>query len=82
MCCIFLLIFCEVANHFVAVREIWVVKGIVSVVEGLNIINLYAIDVSVTGQQPKYVVLCVQYEKLITFKMLCSQISNFCALQF
>ena len=56
--------FCEVANHFVAVREIRVVKGIVSVVEGLNIINLYAINVLVTGQQPIYVVLCVQYEKI------------------
>ena len=60
MCCIFLCIFCEVANHFVAVCN-----GIVSVVEGgLNIINLYAMDVPVTGQQPIYVVLCVQYEKL------------------
>ena len=48
----------------VAVREILVVKDIVSVVEGLNIINLYAIDVPVTEQQPIYVVLCVQYEKL------------------
>ena len=33
-------------------------KGIVLVVEGLNIINLY-----VTGpEQPIYVVLCIQYE--------------------
>ena len=38
-------------------------KGIVLVVEGLNIINLYAIYDPVTGQeQPIYVVLCVQYE--------------------
>ena len=38
-------------------------KGIVLVVEGLNIINLYAIYDPVTGQeQPIYVVLCVQYK--------------------
>ena len=38
-------------------------KGIVLVVEGLNIINLYAIYDPVTGpEQPIYVVLCVQYE--------------------
>ena len=55
--------FCEVANHFVAVRKILVVKGIVLVVEGLNIINLYAIYDQVTGpEQPIFVVLCVQYE--------------------
>ena len=61
--CIFLFIFCEVANHFVAVRKILVVKGIVLVVKGLNIINLYAIYDPVTGlEQPIYVVLCVQYE--------------------
>ena len=35
MFCIFLFIFCEVANHFVAVRKIWAVKGIVLVVEGV-----------------------------------------------
>ena len=64
MRCIFLFIFCEVTNHFVAVREIWVVKGIVSVVKGLNIINLYAIDVLVTGQQPIHVVLYIQYGML------------------
>ena len=56
--------FCEVANHFVAVRKILVVKGIsVLVVEGLDIINLYAIYDPVTEpEQPVYVVLCVQYE--------------------
>ena len=37
MFCIFLFISWEVANHFAAVRTIWVVKGIVLVVEGLNI---------------------------------------------
>ena len=38
-------------------------KGIVLVVEGLNIFNLYAIHDLVTGpEQPIYVVLCVQYE--------------------
>ena len=38
-------------------------KGIVLVVEGLNIINLYTIYDPVTGpEQPMYVVLCVQYE--------------------
>ena len=63
MFCIFLFIFCEVANHFVAVRKLRVVKDIVQVVEGLNIINLYAIYDPVTGsEQPIYVVLCVQYE--------------------
>ena len=63
--CIFLLIFCEVANHFVAVHKIWVVKDIVSVVDGLNIINLKAIYDLVTGpEQPVYVVICVQYKKL------------------
>ena len=36
MFCIFLLIFCEAVNHFVAVRKILVVKGIVLVVKGLN----------------------------------------------
>ena len=63
MFCIVLFIFCEVANHFVAVRKIWVVKGIVPVVKGLNIISVYAIDDRVTGpEQPVYVVLCVQNE--------------------
>ena len=54
---IFLFFFlCEVANHFVAVRKIWVVKRIVLVVEGQNIINLYAIYDPVTGpEQPIYV---------------------------
>ena len=38
-------------------------KGIVLVVEGLKIINLYAIYDPVTGpEQPIYVVLCIQYE--------------------
>ena len=38
-------------------------KGIVLVVEGLNIINLYAIYDPVTGpEQQIYVVLCVLYE--------------------
>ena len=38
-------------------------KGFVLVVEGLNIINLYAIYDPVTGpEQPIYVVLCIQYE--------------------
>ena len=56
--------FCEVANHFVAVRKVLVVKGIsVLVVEGLNIINLYAIYDPVTEpEQPVYVVLCIQYD--------------------
>ena len=37
--------------------------GIALVVEGLNIINLYANFDPVTGpEQPIYVVLCVQYE--------------------
>ena len=63
MFCIFLFIFCLVAKHSVAVRKIWVDKGIVLVVEGLNIINLYAIYDPVTGQeQPIYIVRCVQYE--------------------
>ena len=35
------------------------------VIEGLNIINFYAIYDRVTGpEQPIYVVICVQYEKL------------------
>ena len=38
--CIFLFIICGVAHHFVAVLKIGVVKGIVPVVEGLNIINI------------------------------------------
>ena len=43
--------------------QILVVKGIVLVVEGLNIINLYAIYDPVTGpEQPIYVVLREQYE--------------------
>ena len=63
MFCIFVFIFCEVANHFVAVRKICVVKGIVLEVEGLNIINLYAIYDRDTGsEQPIYVVLCIQYK--------------------
>ena len=38
-------------------------KDIVRVVEGLNIINLYAIyDPDTEPEQPIYVVLCVQYE--------------------
>ena len=61
MFCIFLFIFCEVANHFVAVHNVWVVKGIVFFVEDLNIINMDAIYDSVTRpEQPIYVVLCVQ----------------------
>ena len=61
--CIFLFIFCEVANHFAALGKIWVVNGIVLEVEGLNIINLYAIYDPVTGpEQWIYVVLCLQYE--------------------
>ena len=41
-------------------HKILVVKGIVLVVEGLNIINLYD---PVTGpEQPLFVVLCVQTE--------------------
>ena len=63
MFCIFLFIFCEVANHFVAVHKFWVLKGIVLVAKGLNIINLYAIYDPITGtEQPIYVVQCVQYE--------------------
>ena len=63
MFCIFLFICCEVVNHFVAVHKIYVVKGIVLVVEGLNVINLYVIFDPVTGlEQPTYVVLCVQYK--------------------
>ena len=38
-------------------------KGIVLVVDGLNIINVYANYDPVTGpEQPIYVVICVQYE--------------------
>ena len=59
----FCISFYEVANHFVAVRNILVARGIVLVDEGLNIINLYAIYDPVTGpEQPIYVVLCVPYE--------------------
>ena len=62
--CIFLFIFCEVASQFVAVHKNWKVKGIVPVVEGLNIIDLYAIYDQVTGQEQLiYVVICIQYEK-------------------
>ena len=46
---------------FVTVREIWVVKVIVAVVEGVNIISLYAIYDPATGpEQPIYEVICVQ----------------------
>ena len=63
MFCIFLFIFCQVAKHSVAVRKMSVDKDIVLVVEGLNILRLYAIYDPVTGpEQPIYVVLCVQYE--------------------
>ena len=63
MFCIFLFIFCEAANYFVAVHKIWVVEGIVLVGEGLNIINLHVIYDPITGtEQPIYVVLCVQLE--------------------
>ena len=52
----------KLQNHFVAVRKICVVKGIVLIVKGLNIINLYAIYDLVTGpEQLVFVVLCVQY---------------------
>ena len=65
MFCIFLFVFCQVANHSVAVCKIWVDKDIVLVVEGLNIINLYAIYDPVTGpEQPIYVGICVQYKKV------------------
>ena len=64
MFCIFLFIFCKVANHFVAVHKIQVVKDIVPVVECLNIINLYAFYDPATGpEQQIYVVLWVQYER-------------------
>ena len=56
MSCIFLFIFCEVANHFEAVRKIGVVKGIVLVVKGLNIINLNVFYDPVTG--PEKAALC------------------------
>ena len=63
--------FCEVANHFVAVCKILVVKGIVLVVEDLNIINLYAIYDPVTGpEQPKNIVLCVQYDTKCGAKLM------------
>ena len=58
--CIFLFIFVKLQT-FVAVCKIWVVKAIVPVVEGLNIISLYTFYELVTGpKQPIYVVLCVQ----------------------
>ena len=38
--CIFLFIICGDAHHFVDVRNLWVVKGIVPVVEGRNKINM------------------------------------------
>ena len=61
MLCIFLFIFCEDANHFVAVRIIGVVNGIELVVEGLNRISLFAIYDPVTRpEQQIYIVLCVQ----------------------
>ena len=60
---IFLFIFCEVASQVVAVHLIWVVNGIVPVVDGLNKINLYAIYDPVIGpEQPIYVAICVQFE--------------------
>ena len=63
MFCIFLFIFCEVANHVVAVRKILVVKGIELVVKGLSIINLYATYDPVTRPElPMYVVLCIQHK--------------------
>ena len=63
MFCILLFIFCQIANYCVAVRKIWVVNGIVLIVEGQNMINLYAIYGPVFGpEQPIYVLLCVQYE--------------------
>ena len=57
--------FCEVTNHFATVRKSWVVKGIVPVIEGLNIINLYAISDPVTGPEQRInVVLGIQCEKV------------------
>ena len=43
----------KIARHFVAVFNIWVVKGIVPVVEGINnlIIILYAVDYPITGPE-------------------------------
>ena len=59
-----MLIFCEVANHFVAVCKIWVVKGIVLVVECLNIINFLCNlwPGHWTRTTDIYIVLSVQYE--------------------
>ena len=64
MFCIFLFIFCEVANHFEAVHKILCSQGHCNIeVQGLNIINLYVIYDRVSGpEQPIYVVLCVEYE--------------------
>ena len=68
---------------FCSCTQILVVKGIVPVVEGLNIINVYAIYDPVTGpEHPIYVVICVQYEKLESFKMHYLPISKFCALKY
>ena len=60
--CIFLFIFCEVANHFVALCKILSSQWHLTVVEGLNITILYAINDPVTGpKQSIYVVLCVHH---------------------
>ena len=65
MVSIFLFIFCEVTNHFATVRKRWVVKGIVPLIESLNIINLYAVDDLVTGPEQRInVVLGIQCEKV------------------
>ena len=60
--CIFLLIFCEAANHFVAVCKILVVKGIVLVVKGLNknqfVCNLRPVNWT---RKADNVVLCIQH---------------------
>ena len=50
--CSFLFSICGLSRHFVAVRKILIVKGIVPVVEGRNIINMYAVDNPNTG--PEY----------------------------
>ena len=81
---IILFIFLWSCKPFCSLREIWVVKGIVPVVEGLNIINLYANYDQVTGpEQP----ICSTMRTIwkacrITFKMLCPQISKFYILKY
>ena len=72
--CIFLLIICGDAHNFVAVRSIWVVKGITQ----SSMVKIKSIRCS-RRPDNRYLELCVHYEKLEY--LYCPQFWTFCTLK-